>query len=123
MHELAVTQHVLSIVLRHGKSAKATRISHVYLVIGQLASIVDDSVQFYWDIISEGTIAADAKLHFRWVDAQLHCLVCDQCYPLSNDDFACPHCGSESVQLMGGDEFYVEAIDIETVNETEGETA
>ena len=28
------------------------------LVVGELSSIVDDSVQFYWDLIAEDTAAA-----------------------------------------------------------------
>jgi hydrogenase nickel incorporation protein HypA/HybF len=40
-------------------------------VIGRLASIVDDSIQFYWDMISEGTICQGAKLHFKRVPAEL----------------------------------------------------
>ena len=53
MHELPVTESVLEIALRHAKGAGAERITNIYLVIGQLSSIVDDSIQFYWDIVSK----------------------------------------------------------------------
>ena len=65
MHELSVTESILEISLRHANKVNAKRITNLYLVIGQLASIVDDSVQFYWDIISKGTIAEGAMLHFQ----------------------------------------------------------
>jgi len=39
------------------KKANASKVTGINLVIGQLSSIVDDSIQFYWDTISEGTIA------------------------------------------------------------------
>jgi hydrogenase nickel incorporation protein HypA/HybF len=52
MHELAVTESILEIALRHAQEHNARHITGLYLVLGQWASIVDDSVQFYWDIIS-----------------------------------------------------------------------
>ena len=65
MHELPVTESILENTLRHARGAKAVGVTDVYLVIGQLSSIIDDSVQFYWDMISEGTIAEGASLHFK----------------------------------------------------------
>ncbi len=112
MHELSVTQSILDIVTRH--AADAQKITDLYLVVGQLSSIVDDSVQFYWDIISKGTAAEGAKLHFRRVKAELRCVQCDHRYALENStDFECPLCGSHAVQFTSGDQFYIEAIDVE----------
>ena len=64
MHELSITESILDITLRHARQAGAGRVTNLYLVIGQLASIVDDSVQFYWDIVAKGTLAEGAHLHF-----------------------------------------------------------
>jgi hydrogenase nickel incorporation protein HypA/HybF len=113
MHELSVTESILEISIRHANQANAKRITNLYLVIGQLASIVDDSVQFYWDIITEGTIAHGATLHFRRIPATLLCLDCNRQYNPGEDGFACPHCHGEHVKVVAGEEFYMEAIDVE----------
>jgi hydrogenase nickel incorporation protein HypA/HybF len=114
MHELSVTESILEISLRHASNASAKRISNLYLVIGQLASIIDDSVQFYWDIISKGTLADGAVLHFRRIPTTLTCLDCYKDYSPGNENFNCPICKSHHVKILTGEEFYMEAIDIET---------
>ncbi len=113
MHELPVTESILEISLRHANQAKAKRITNLYLVIGQLASIVDDSVQFYWDIVSKDTLAEGAVLHFKRLPATLACMECDQHYQPGEEGFSCPNCKSDHVKVISGDEFYMEAIDIE----------
>ena len=113
MHELPVTESILEISLRHAAKADAKRIVSVHLVIGQLASIVDDSVQFYWDILTENTKAEGAKLHFRRLPVIIKCKECDHTYTPTEDDMFCPECKSEKIQIIQGEEFYLEAIDIE----------
>lgn len=114
MHELPVTESILEIAIRHARQANAKRITNLYLVIGQLASIVDDSVQFYWDIISKETIAEGATLHFKRKPATLTCLECNHQYTPGEDGFSCPNCMSDKVKVVSGDEFFMEAIDVET---------
>jgi hydrogenase nickel incorporation protein HypA/HybF len=113
MHELSVTQSLLEIALRHAERASARRIIRLNLVIGELASIVDDSVQFYWDFVSQGTIAEGAVLHFERVAATLRCLSCDHVFPLNGREYACPACGERKVVAAGGDDFRLESIEVE----------
>ncbi len=110
MHELAITQNVLDITLNH---AEGRRVTDIYLVIGQLSSFVDESVQFFWDFISQGTPAEKARLHFRREPAVMRCQTCGSSAPL-NSSFTCPACGSEAVTVEAGEEFYIEAIEVET---------
>jgi hydrogenase nickel incorporation protein HypA/HybF len=114
MHELPVTQSILEIALRYGEKNEAKRITHLYLVIGDLSSIIDDSIQFYWDIISRGTIAQGSTLHFERVPTRMVCFECGQTYLPEKGTLACSFCNSVRVQVSAGDEFRLEALDIET---------
>ena len=113
MHELAVTQSVLEIVLRHARLAGGARVSAIHLVIGQISSIVDDSVAFYWQSVARGTPAEGARLCFRRVPARFRCEACGREFPLQEDARDCPGCTSSSVWLIAGDEFSVESIEVE----------
>ncbi|MEJ2262534.1 MAG: hydrogenase maturation nickel metallochaperone HypA [Anaerolineales bacterium] len=117
MHELAVTESILEISLRHAEEAGAEGIRDLYLVIGQLSSIVDDSVQFYWEMISKDTLAEGSRLHFRRIPAEMMCQACEKRFCPGEEDFACPECGSLNVRVTAGDEFYMEAIDVEMPGE------
>ena len=119
MHELPVTESILEITLRHAEGANAVRVTDVYLVIGQLSSIIDDSVQFYWDMISQETRAEGARLHFKRIPAELECSACGKRYRIEDEQLACRHCGSTAVKITAGREFYVDSIDVETEQEAE----
>jgi hydrogenase nickel incorporation protein HypA/HybF len=114
MHELAVTESILEISLRAAQAQNALRITDIFLKIGQWSSIVDDSVQFYWDTISEGTIAQGATLRFERIPTQLLCLDCAHAYRPADSELRCPQCGSLRVHVQQGEEFQVESIQIET---------
>jgi hydrogenase nickel incorporation protein HypA/HybF len=114
MHELSVTESLLEIALRHAPKDSPTRITGLHIVIGQLASIVDDSVQFYWDIIAQGTVAEGARLEFRRIPGELLCQDCNNRFLLSKTELYCPACGSQRFKVVAGEEFYLESIDVET---------
>lgn len=113
MHELAVTESILDIAVKYARQAEARHVTDLYLVIGRLSSIVDDSVQFYWDMLSENTLCAGSKLHFERVPAKMICLNCEQEYALDGELTPCPNCGSAQVKVLTGDQFYLDSIEIE----------
>lgn len=114
MHELAVTEHLLQVVLAAAQRADARAVTAIDLVVGDLASIVDDSVQFYFDILSRETMAAGATLHFQREPAIAACADCGAQTPVRPPLPAhCPACRSQRIQVIGGRDFRVASIDIE----------
>ncbi len=113
MHELPVTQSILEIALRHAQKSDAKRITDVHIVMGELSTMLDDSVQFYWDMIAEGTIAQGATLHFRRIPAELQCMACFTKYNPKEKELVCPNCGGVGAKIIAGEEFSLEAIDVD----------
>lgn len=114
MHELAVTQSILEIALRHAQNQKAKRITHLYIQMGEWSTVVDDSVQFYWDMISEDTIAKGASLHFDRKPVSLACKKCGHTYFPVSHELSCPKCSGSDIKVISGEEFFLESIEIET---------
>ena len=114
MHELPVTQGILEIALDASERNGARRITSIQLVIGDLSSIVDDSVQFYFSQLSRGTLAENAALQFRRVPANVHCLDCGEaCAARAPLPYECSYCGGTKLRLDGSRDFYIESIEVE----------
>lgn len=113
MHEMSVTQSILDIVCRHATEARAKRVLRINLVIGELSSIVDDSVQFYFDYLSRDTIAQDAQLRFERLPVRVQCRACGYEWGPTHADWTCPRCGQAQAQVVSGREFYIDSIEVE----------
>lgn len=113
MHELAVTENILSIALDHARREKARRVTALHIVIGELSSFAGDSIRFYWDILAKGTICEGAELCFERPPARLECLDCGRSYGLEGGMGPCPDCGSHRVKIAAGMEFRLDSITID----------
>ncbi len=116
MHELSVTENLLEIALRHASKADAEKITDIHIVIGDLSSIIDDSVSFYWDIVAKGTIAEGAQLHFLRLRPLFLCQECNNQFQPDADAFTCPACHSQRIRIIQGNEFFLESIQIKSTS-------
>jgi hydrogenase nickel incorporation protein HypA/HybF len=119
MHELGITEQLLTLALRHAEAAGATRVEALNLVIGEFASVVDESLQFYWDFISKDTIAENAVLHFKRVPGMFQCADCEHRFGMSDFEGRCPHCGGSHTAIIDGTQFSLESIEIEGPNDNQ----
>jgi len=113
MHELSITQNIIDIATEHATHAGAQRITTINLVIGELTGLVDDSIQFYFDMLSPGTLAAGANLLIQRIPIRVRCRSCNQEFEPSEVNWACPHCAAIGGDVLHGREFRVESIEIE----------
>jgi len=113
MHEYSVTKSLINLVIEEANKVGAKKITEIRLVIGDLSTILDESVQMYFDIISEGTIAEGSKLVFKRIPAEFQCKSCGNKYNKPKKGFDCPYCGGLGTLTNVGKEFYVDSIEVE----------
>ncbi len=109
MHELPVTQEILNIALEH---AQGHHISAITLVIGELSGFIDESIQFYFDVLAEQTPAAGARLIFKHIPIRFRCRRCGQEFTPQQQNWVCPSCQALGGDVISGKEFFVESIEI-----------
>lgn len=113
MHELSVTQNILKVALQNAAQAKAERVLHVNLILGQFSDEREESIQFYWDELAAGTPAQGAVLHFKRVPAEMKCQDCGHSFSPNEETSECPACLSHRIRLISGDDVRLESIDVE----------
>lgn len=110
MHELSITESMMQVALDQCEGRKITRIT---AVIGRLAGIVEDCVQFYFDEMSKGTLAEGAILELDMRTALARCNDCGREFELEELQWSCPGCGGASLELIRGKELYVDSIEVD----------
>ena len=113
MHELAITQSMLDLVLEQAGKAGAKEVGKINLVIGEMTGVVEQCVQFYFSFLSRGTLAEGAALSFTMVPTTARCQGCARHFELREFDWTCPYCQSDNMEIVAGKELFVESIEVE----------
>lgn len=113
MHELAITQAMIGLVKEHAEKVKAAKVGRINLVIGEMTGFVGESVQFYFDQMSVGTVMEGAELTFKRVPTTGRCRDCKHEFEIKEMDWVCPSCRGNNIQLVGGTELFVESIEVD----------
>ncbi len=120
MHELSIAENMCGAVLRYANQHSAKRVTDLYVIVGDLASI--EALEFHWGNVSQGTLAEGAQLHFELAPTIIQCHKCGQSYHYQPDadmphthEYECASCHSKNVEVMsGGETFRLDSIEIET---------
>jgi hydrogenase nickel incorporation protein HypA/HybF len=113
MHELSITESLLNTATEYAQKNKAKKVLALNLVVGDLSGIFDESIQFYWDMISENSICEKSILNFDKRKALMKCMSCENEFSLNGELIPCPKCESMNVKIVSGNEFQLESIEIE----------
>ncbi len=113
MHEMAITQSMVDLVLEEARKGGARRITRINLVLGELSGAVGDCVELYFGLMSRDTPAEGAVLSIKPVPTRARCRRCAREFEVKDLDWICPQCGSASVEMVAGNELFVESIEVE----------
>jgi hydrogenase nickel incorporation protein HypA/HybF len=110
MHELSISSAVVDTVVEH---AAGRRVTAVTMTVGAFRQVVPDSLEFYFEIVSRGTVCEGARLEQVLVPLRLGCSGCGEEWEPEAPAFRCPSCGGADVEVRQGDELEVESIQVE----------
>ena len=110
MHELSLSSAIVNTVVKH---AHGRRVTVVELRVGRLRQVIPDTLEFYFEFVARGTVCEGARLEQEVIEARLHCHGCDHEWEIEIPSFRCPACSGSEVEIAAGNEFLVEAIEVE----------
>lgn len=116
MHELGVTQSILSTVLEEAKRHGAGKVEAIHLTVGEFSLVEPDCVSYYLEILAKDTPAEGARLEVERIPLKARCRSCGHDYepqPDSAPMFQCPQCGGGDLEIVAGRELRIDSIEVE----------
>jgi hydrogenase nickel incorporation protein HypA/HybF len=110
VHELSLSSAIVNTVVKH---ARGRRVTVVELRVGKLRQVIPETLEFYFGFVARDTVCEGARLVQQVIDARLACRDCGHQWEIEIPAFRCPECSGSNVEIAGGDEFQVEAIEVE----------
>lgn len=112
MHEYPVTLEIVRIAEKTAREKGGT-VKAIHLVVGEDSGFIGESIQMYFDVISEGTLCEDALLTIKDIRPKMKCDRCGRLFERKRFSFTCPYCGGDGSPTDIGKEFYIESVDLE----------
>ncbi len=111
MHEFSLMDSILTTVEEAAEQAGATRVCEVDLLIGELAQVMDEAMEFAFEALTPGTICEGARLHLTFVKPKSKCSACG--CEFEHDVFhrRCPRCDGKDTVLIAGKELLIDKIE------------
>jgi hydrogenase nickel incorporation protein HypA/HybF len=110
MHEMSIIQGIIDIC---GQHAGGRRVLAVDVEIGELSSVVPESIEFCFEACSQGTLLEGARINIIRIPGRGQCLDCGADTPLPALFGACQLCGGYRVEVVAGEEMRVKEIEID----------
>ncbi len=113
MHELALANQIVDIVVQAGKDYGAEKILSASVVVGRLMAVEVDNLQFALNALKD-QFSATSTTDFIITEepVQVVCGKCGSTTQLEDWVFVCAVCGANDVKVVAGDSMMVLDIDI-----------
>lgn len=113
MHEMAIAQGVLDIVLDAAESNGGGKIRRIKLMVGEMAGVEPDALTFCFAALAAGTAADGAELDIATPPLVARCEDCGEEFGVARYRFFCPACQSARITTISGRELTVEHLEVE----------
>jgi hydrogenase nickel incorporation protein HypA/HybF len=117
MHELSIAMSIVEAAADEGRQ-RGAQVSAVHLRLGALSGVVKDALLFSYEVACQDTPLAGSRLVIEDVPVVVFCARCNQNRELESvQSFACPECGTPTMDVRQGKELEVFALEIEEEEE------
>jgi hydrogenase nickel incorporation protein HypA/HybF len=116
VHELAIAESIVRIAESH---ADGRRVTKVYLKAGHLRQVVPSALAFSFELAAQETSVEGAQLVLEEVPATGMCRACGSESRLESFPLQCKACGGSDLEIVAGEELYVESLEMEDQTETQ----
>jgi hydrogenase nickel incorporation protein HypA/HybF len=112
MHEMSLAEGVLQLIADAAAKQNFSKVSTVWLEIGQLAGVEVEAMKFCFDAVTHDSIAQGARLEIITLPGVGWCMACALSVPMTEVFGECPHCGGHQMQVTGGTEMRLKELEV-----------
>jgi len=112
MHEVGIIQSTLQLAEQSARASGATRIHRVRMRVGRMTGVVREALEYAFEVVREGTMAAQATLEVETVPVVCWCAHCAGEFAADDWLYVCPTCGGFSAELRRGLELELASLEI-----------
>jgi len=113
MHEMSLAEGVVQLVEEAARADGCSRVTAVWLEIGQLAAVEKEALRFCFDAVTRDGIAEGARLEIIETPGQAWCMKCEANVAVAALYQPCPVCANYQIQVTGGNEMRVKEFEVE----------
>ncbi len=113
MHEISLAENILQLIEDASLEQSFTQVKTVWLEIGQLACVEQESLRFYFNAVTQDSIAQHARLEIIEIAGQAICNQCNRKFFVASYYEACPDCGNYALQVTHGDDMRIKELEVE----------
>lgn len=117
MHELSIAQNIVDIIQENVKEENLRGVKSVKVQVGELSTVVPDSLEFCFSAIVSETPLTNARLDIQRTPFQVFCQSCQMILPSVGGIALCPKCGKSDTRVVSGTELHVVEIQLEDSKE------
>ena len=114
MHEMSMADTILKTALAELKKHPTARLKSARVVVGRQHAVVPENLRFAFDVLAGDTAAKGAKLAMEFRTPSGHCLRCGWTGIIEIPRYTCGACGACDIEVTGGNELYLESLEVET---------
>lgn len=115
MHEISVLYKMLEQVEAVAEQNHVTKIKSIEIELGELSGMLPVFFEQYYSVATENRMLfKDSRLIIKNVPGEGLCLECNTLYNVMRCEGMCPKCKSRNKKILGGRDFVVKNIFVET---------
>jgi hydrogenase nickel incorporation protein HypA/HybF len=114
MHEYGIAQEMLKVAFEYAEKHHASRITQFDIEMSATADESQDSLRFYFEELTRGTIAQGARVEIVIIPVRAKCLDCGNEFDWQvQDAAACPQCSGARLSVSRADDFRLVSISVD----------
>jgi hydrogenase nickel incorporation protein HypA/HybF len=110
MHELSIVMSIVETADEKVRENDAKSVESIDLVIGALAGIDSQALDFAWEVGVKDTVLQSAHRNIISIPGKARCTGCDCEFEIKEIFDPCPICGDHLLQVLQGKELQIKSM-------------